>query len=387
MSRRLNAHPLVLTLLAVAMTTGIGYSAGFTKEIEGTSELPSRAPGADLVDAVVIELNMESVELHIPPDSPVWTGAPTLCYAAVGVLSMIGAPGPPSCNIGYQPPDVESTSVTLYLTDQDVRIDFAGQSMIGKVAIGGSFDSLRVLDRSTGRSMPWLMSGPGGPSFSTMAGSTEFANLIAPMGGIRSLSTGPTLQTTGDSFVGHSVSGHKYEYSVSGDLALPDGSQSGVAIRVEGMARYADSGPYLSDGRVITVIDNLSPLLLFQLLEAPAALSGLRSIGGLVRVDEVITIYAYKGTVFSDGIVGTAWELLRGQVHTEITDARLEQVPASTFGAAQQTETCDCSCAGLAAFERFGEMSNEEMQNDPSAMVVLACGRQCVNQWALRCHQ
>lgn len=386
MSRRLNVHPLALTLLVVAMTTGVGYSAGFTKAIEGTGELPPLASGDDLVDAVVLEVKQESVELHIPQDSPVWTGAPSLCFAAVGVLSMIGAPGPPSCNIGYQPPDVHTTSYTLYVTAQDVRMDFRGQSMIGKIQSDGSFDDWRVIDRSTGRSMPWATPASGGAGFSAMAGSTELQNLVAPMR-IRSLTTGPTLQVTGESHVGHSVSGHRYGYGVAGDLPLSDGTDSGVLIEVEGMARYADSGPYLSDGRVVTVLDNLSPLMLFQLLEAPEALAPLRSIGGLVSVSEIITIYAYKAVVAPGDIAGTVWELLRGQVRTEITSARAEQVPASTFGSAQQTETCDCSCAGFEAFEALGQMSQEEMEDDPSSMVMLACGRQCVSYWALRCHQ
>jgi hypothetical protein len=216
-----------------------------------------------------------------------------------------------------------------------------------------------------------------------MSSSVSLSNLIGQFGGIRSSSTGPTLQATGGPPAGHSA--YHYAYTVSGGLDLPNGTETGLVIRVEGWAGYADQGPLFQDGRIITVIDDLAGNMLFQHMQPPAALDGLRDIGGLLSVDEVVKIAAYRGSAAQGDISGTVLEILEGQVRTEILDARRQSVPASMFGAGPAA-ACDCSCDGLTAFKQFADLPRSQQEQDPRAMTLISCGRQCARQWALGCH-
>jgi hypothetical protein len=383
MSRRLNAHPLTVWAALAAIATGIGVSVDLTVEGPAGSSATRDLPASDLVEAVVIEVEQQTVELHIPPDSPIWGGATTLCGAASGVLSILGY-GSPNCQIGYQPPPIHTVVFTFYVSDQDVRLDFSGQSMVGQVASDGSYGNWHVLDPTTGRSIPWQMNQTGGgPGLWAMAGSTALSNLLAPGAVVRNSSTGPVLRTSGETRAGHPVSGYAYGYSVSGAVQLANGTETGVAIIVEGMARYADQGPFLSDGRIVTVLDNLGGAMLFQNLEPPSDLEAMRDIGGLLSVDEVIRVSAYRGTAAYGDPSGDLFELVRGQTHTTILDARREQVSASMFPAPGPAQGCDCSCAARDTFMRFIELPNAE--EDPRAMALTACGLECANRWARRC--
>lgn len=382
MSRRMYSHPLALLLgvaAAAAAAAGIGFGAAVTT---GAAGEPGIAAAPDTIDGVVVEITVETIDLYIPEDSPVWDAASTFCGVVSGLMSMMGGPGTTNCNGSFQLPSVDTAVYTLHIADEKVRMDFAGQSMLGTVGTDGSFGHWNVLDPATGRLIEFDFGDRSGGGIGAMFGSTELANLVEPIGRFRTYSSYPELVYADESLVGHSASLYNYKYGVSGGLALPNGTETGLAIEVRGMAHYANSGPYMTDANVVTVLDNLSRLMLFSHLEAPDELAMLRHIGMLLMVDEVVTIWAYRSVPVPGDIDGGRVKILWGQVIVEITDARSAQIPTSLFAALEEDQqACDCSCAGWEEVKRFSEDSREELEQNPRLMAMAACSMECMSQW------
>lgn len=379
MSRRLNSHPIAAWILAAAATAaGIGFRAGVTGSVE--------SPGPGQVDGIVVEATMETTELYIPPDSPIWDVAPALCRAYAAIVTAIAiAPATGLCegDPTYEPPEVMSASYTLSVAGGRARLDVGGHSLLTKLSEDGAFGDFQALDPGTGRMMDSETFGATGgwSGLAEAAGSPELAALVGHLVSIRTHGEGPEYQGT-DEFGAYEADRYSYEYWMSGGLPLPDGTETGVAIQVWGLARVAAVGPYASDPEVLGLFDQLGPRLVPRSLEGFEDAAELADLGIPLTTEEIVTIWAYRAVPIPGDIGGDAVKLLTSSHATEITDIRRETIDSAIFAALdEEKQACDCSCAGWEELKRFGQLSREEQERYPRLLAMVSCSRECMNRW------
>lgn len=360
MALTLHSHPLAAWGLAASLAGLIGVGAG----IAGSPTAHDSGP----VEGVVLEVSMETQSYH--PVGEVQQAN------ALGMLiwCKYSDQPPDECLEPVSPPEPVTTEYTLYVTDDKVRLDFSGQSMLGRVGSDGSFGDWGVLDRATGRLVAWEALS-GDDWLPAMPGSEVFTELADQLVDWRSKVLGPELEGSGEAWMGHSVSRYSYFYSVSGTMALEDGAAQGLMLSVHGTARYADDD--FADDDVAAVLGQVGPEFLFQHLGSPEELSTLPGMGMLVGVEEVATI-----VILDTGSDAFVHPIVEGKSSASVTSARWELIPDSVFAPLEEGEQgCNCSCRTFEELRAFSRLSKEEQRKNPRLMGMVTCARECMPQW------